>query len=250
MVGDRDLLTFRQGYYDLLVSLLSREPSAEVLAALAVGIEERIAGARELHAALATGWSDVARALGEIPCAALADVVADEYTRLFLGPRGPEVNPYESFYLAGRMLDRPLATLRESLGALGIARREECVEPEDFLAFELDVMRSLLGRQAGARTPEEERRWVDAQMQFLEQHLLVWGPTTARDLAAATSARFYRGVAGLLLGFFALEEDLVREWGHGGPVPLEEARRSFARTLEWRGPIAGPEAAPGPDRQT
>lgn len=251
MTGDRDLLAFRQGYYGLFVSLLWREPSGELIGELGRGIEQRVAGAEALDPRMADGWRRIAAFLETTPAANLGEAVADEYTRLFLGPFGTLLHPYESFYLTGRVLERPLADLRAELRSLGIARDERYAEPEDFLAFELEVMRRLLQRQAEAADRETEARWLRAQADFLRRHLLVWGPAAARDLAEAERAVFYRGVGLLLAGFLEWERDLFEGWSPGPVESIEEARARLTGTGQWRGPLfddpggAAPEAAPG-----
>lgn len=237
MIGDRDLLDFRRGYYDLFVSLLWREPAGELLAGLAQGVEERIAGARNLHPLLGEGWGEIARFLDGADRTRLAEAVADEYTRLFIGPPEPEVNLYESYYLTGRLLDRPLAVLRAFLGEIGLEKEAGYAEPEDFLAFELEIMRRLTDGQASAPNPDEETRGINLQAAFLKQHLLVWAPGAAKDLSEAKSASFYRGVARLLQGFLELERDLFQGWGPGQIASLDEARQSLAGVGEWQGPL-------------
>jgi TorA maturation chaperone TorD len=253
MIGDRDLLAFRLGYYDLFVSLLWKEPAGELLTALAEGIVERIGGARHVHPLLGEGWEAVARFLEGADRTGLVEGVAEEYTRLFLGPDGPRVNPYESYYLTGRLWDRPLAVLRRSVRALGLEKQAGYAEPEDFLAFELDVMRRLIGRQAAAPDGPSAARALDLQATFLKRHLLVWAPAAAGDLFAAEGARFYRGVARLLEGFLDLERELFAHWGSEPLRTLDEVRRSFGGMAEWRGPLvdlgAGPGDKPG-GRQT
>lgn len=248
MVGDRDLLGFRKGYYDLFVSLLWQEPAGELLTGLGEGIEERIKGARNLHPLLGEGWEEIGRFLDGAAPDRVGETVTDEYTRLFIGPREQEVNPYESFYLTGRLLDRPLAVVRAFLTEVGIEKQEGYAEPEDFLAFELEVMRRLIHRQGAAVDPDAEVRWLNSQTMFLKEHLLVWGPAVARDLAEAKGALFYRGVAKLLQGFFELERDLFKSWGEEPIRSLDEARQSFARSGEWKGPLFDLSGGPRADQ--
>lgn len=240
MVGDRDILEFRAGYYGLCVSMLWREPSAEVLAALGRDIEAREAGAQALHPELGEGWRQVARALAAPPAGGLQDAAAEEYTRLFIGPGRPEVSPYESHYLAGRLLDRPLVRLRATLGELGIVKEPSYPEPEDFIAFELDVVRRLLARQRAAGDPGAEARCLDDQARFLKRHLLVWGPAAAADLARAPGARLYRGVARVLAGFLEIERSLLAPWGDEALRTLADARRDYSAGPEWAGPLFDP----------
>ncbi|MFB3820313.1 MAG: molecular chaperone [Candidatus Methylomirabilales bacterium] len=245
MLGDKDLLAFRQGYYDLFVSLLGQEPSPALLRGLADGMAERIRGSQGLHPLLAEGWEEMQRLLTGSAAQQVAEAVADEYTRLFVGPQPPEVNLYESFYLTGRLLDRPLVAVRAFLAEVGIRKEEGYAEPEDFLAFELEVMRRLIRRQATAADPEAEAEWIGRQAEFVVRHLLVWAPAAAADLEQAPGASFYRAVAKLLRAFLELERDLFKE--QGAVRSLEEARQAAAGRGEWRGPLLDWADAPGGD---
>lgn len=235
MLADPDVLGFRRGYYDLLVGLFWREPAADLVASLPRGLDERIRAARALDPRLADGWEDVRRFFATT--GAPAEAVVDEYTRLFVGPRPPDLNLYESYYLAGRLLDEPLAILRATLGELGIERDATYSEPEDFLAFELEVMRVLLRRQAVAPDPDAQARTLTDQGTFLKRHLLVWGPAAGRDMAAREDAPFYRGVGRLLEGFLTLEQEHVKPWGSEELRSLDAARQLYARRRGWRGPL-------------
>jgi TorA maturation chaperone TorD len=245
VTGDPELLAFRRGYYLLLAAVLRAEPGPDLLAAVSEGLEDRIAGCEGLQPLMAEGWRELRGYLAGRPPERLAEAVAEEYTALFLWPSAQQLHPYESYYLVGRVLDRPLAVLRDSLTALGLARDTATAEPEDFLAFELEAMGRLLDRQAEAATPEAERLAVDAQATFLKRHLLVWGPAAARDLGRAQVADFYRGIGKVLEGFLALEADLLGDWGDETRRTIEEARRAFAGTGQWRGPLL--EGTPGPE---
>lgn len=237
MVGDPELRHFRLGYYAVLVALLWREPAPATVAALASGAGERAAAAAALHPALGAGWAAIAESLAATPAADVADRLAEEYTRLFVGPPSPRVNLYESYYLTGRVLDRPLADVRQFLAAVGIARDEGYAEPEDFVAFELEVMRRLVERQAAAPDRRAETRAVEDQIAFLTRHLLVWAPAAAGDLARAAGTGVYWGVGRLLEGFLDLEKDMVTG-PSGEPIEsVDDARRRYAGSGVWRGPV-------------
>jgi TorA maturation chaperone TorD len=236
MIGDRELSAFRQGYYALLVTLFWREPPGELLRRLYDGITERIDASRKLHALLGEGWELLNRFLTETPSDQWTGAVADEYVRLFIGPHGPRVTPYESYYFTGHLLDRPLAKLREELKTLGIEKTEEQAEPEDFLAFELEVMRWLIGKQMAAAQPEEEHSWLQRQSDFLKHHLLIWAPTCAQDMAAAEAACFYRGAANILRGFLELERSFFPEDALNQIASLQEVRRLYGASPMWKGP--------------
>jgi TorA maturation chaperone TorD len=236
MSPDPELHSFRQGYYELLVALFRREPAAELLRQLSKGIRERIQGARNLHPFLGQGWEDIERFLSDTPSESLAETVSDEYTGLFIGPHGPVINPYESFYLTGRLLDRPLADVRAFLKTIGIEKLEDYPEPEDFLAFELEVMRWLIIKQMAATDPQEKTRFLRLQSDFLKQHLLVWAPACAQDIERAKSAKFYRPVAKILRGFLEVELTFFGQWGLDKVASLDEARQRYGAFPTWKGP--------------
>lgn len=240
MIDDRELLSFRQSYYEILGALLRREPSGDLLQQLATGIEERTVAARNLHPLLGTGWEEIEGFLKKAPAESLADTVADEYTRLFIGPHGPEVNPYESYYLTGRLLDRPLADVRTFLKSAGLEKLEEYPEPEDFLAFEMEVMRWLIEKQATAADAQDQARFFRLQSDFLKEHLLVWGPACGRDIERAEGANFYRFAAKILQGFLALELSFLRECGLDTATTLDAARLRYGTLRTWRGPTFDP----------
>ena len=86
--------------------------------------------------------------------ASIAAQIADEYAALFLGVGKPEVFLYGSFYLAGRLNDKPLVALRDDLRALGLERREAITETEDHIASLCEVMRYLIaGDDVGVEQP-------------------------------------------------------------------------------------------------
>jgi TorA maturation chaperone TorD len=237
MLGDRELREFREDYYGLFVSLFWREPPGDLITGLGRGLQQRIDAAQGEVPDMAAGWRGVQAFLGSLPDDQVGEAVRDEYTRLFLGPPHPLLNLYESFYLTGHVLDRPLAVLRGDLTALGIAKDPAYAEPEDFLAFELDIMRRLIRRQADAPDGDGEARWISAQATFLKRHLLVWAPTAAADLAGARSGVFYRALGLLLGGFLDFERRLFQGWDAEPIATIDEARQSYAGTGAWRGPL-------------
>jgi TorA maturation chaperone TorD len=236
VTGDGELRAFRAEHYGLFVSLLWREPARDLLERLGRGIEVRAAAAQGLHPQLAAGWREIAATLAGFPPAELAEAARDEYTRLFLGPYGVELHLYESYYLTGRVYDRPLADLRAFLATIGIARDDGVSEPEDWIAFELDVMRRLIQRQGESSDDDAEARVLDLQAAFLKRHLLVWAPSAARDIAEAKAAVFYRGVGRLLMGFLDLERELFEYRGQDPLPSVDDARRRYAGG-DWRGPL-------------
>ena len=241
MTADRDLLAFRHGYYDLLVGLLGRPPSVGILTSMRQGLPDRVEAATALHPALGQGWSSIGAWFEQGDLETLREQAEDEFTRLFVGPFKTELYPYESYYLTGKTFDRPLAVVRGFLKRAGFEKDPTCPEPEDALAFELDVMRRLVARQIDAADADAAGGSFVLQSAFLARHVLVWGPAFADDLIRAESARLYGGVGLLLAGFLALERDLVKALGAEDPRSLEDARQGYLGSSPWKGPLFDPE---------
>ena len=160
--------------YDLLAVLIGRAPTREVLDRL-----------RELKGdASPLGLAHMA--LAEAAAKADPDAVQREFFDLFIGVGRGELLPYASYYLTGFLHERPLASVRESLSALGIERADDIFEPEDHVAILCEVMAGLAARRFDAE-PGAERR-------FFERHLRPWAPRFFADLETAQAARFYRAV--------------------------------------------------------
>ena len=128
--------TARAELYGLLAQLYYAPPSAELGASLRVAVTEAPAAGglleepwRQLVGA-ARDWDDAA--------------IADEYVALFGGMTKPDVYLYGSHYLSGFLNEKPLARLRGTLDALGLARSESISETEDHFACLCEVMRLSL----------------------------------------------------------------------------------------------------------
>ncbi len=172
--SEDDLLRSQQ--YGLLARALGAAPDSGFLTALA-----GLSG--DSSTALGRAYDAVAAR------AAQADVAAveREYFELFIGVGRGELLPYASFYLTGFLNERPLADLRADLARLGLARAEGRHEPEDHIAFLMEVMAGLAGGAFGAPNLDEQT--------FFARHIAPWAVQFFDDLAQAPSADFYRPLA-------------------------------------------------------
>jgi TorA maturation chaperone TorD len=172
-VTDTDLLRSQQ--YGFLSRLLGAAPDSELL--------RQIAG-------MAGDSTPVGRAYAALAMAAAgadAGRIGREFFELFVGVGRGELLPYASFYLTGFLNERPLADLRGDLARLGVARADGRHEPEDHIAFVLEVMAGLAsGRFAGGGLHDKA---------FFARHVAPWAGQFFDDLAIAPSADFYRPVA-------------------------------------------------------
>jgi TorA maturation chaperone TorD len=121
--------------------------------------------------------------------------VPDEFDALFVATGTPRINPYQCWYVAGWLMDQPLARLRADLLALGLTRASGVTELEDHLGALCEAMRVLIQRDEP----------LEVQQSFFRKHLASWSQQCLDDIAATPGAEFYRAVAGLARCFFALE---------------------------------------------
>lgn len=173
MAGDIDEVdAARAQEYALIAVLLTRAPDARLLTELS----ELRGDATPLgvaHAALAEAASTTSAAR-----------IEREYFNLFIGLGRGELMPYGSYYLTGFLHDRPLARLRENLSAIGVARAEGVVEPEDHAGILCEIMSGL----ASGRLPAP----AGSDRMIFETHMAPWIGRFFSDLEQAEGADFYR----------------------------------------------------------
>jgi TorA maturation chaperone TorD len=180
-----DVDAARAQEYALLAVLLAQAPDAALL--------QRIAGLRGDATPLGAAHAMLSQAAE----AADPERLAREFFDLFIGVGRGELLPYASYYRTGFLNERPLARLREDLGALGIARVADRGEPEDHAAMLCEIMAGLIAGTFPAT--------ADRQQQLFEQHLAPWIGRFFADLAGAKSADFYRHVGAIGRLFIDIE---------------------------------------------
>ena len=132
MKGDRELANLRQKYYGMFVKLFWKEPDSEFLLSLLSGIAEREKGSAQSSPLMSEGWKDIRLYLEKKG----ADEVEYEFVQLFLGPHQPDILPYESYYLSGRVFQAPLAAVRWFMKEFGLEKKEgKLTETEDKIGF-------------------------------------------------------------------------------------------------------------------
>ena len=234
MKGDRELANLRQKYYGMFVKLFWKEPDLEFLLSLLDGIAERVRGSAQSSPLMSEGWKDIRHYLEKKG----ADEVEYEFVQLFLGPHQPDILPYESYYLSGRVFQAPLAAVRGFMKEVGLEKKEgQLPEPEDTLGFELEIMNWMISKQTSTEDSETEEKWLDLQALFLKKHLLVWAPTCAQEIESAPHAEFFRGAGKLLRGFLELEKQLFHDRGPKKIESLQAARKRYGSKKEWKGPL-------------
>ena len=181
----------RAELYGLLARLWMAAPDAALFEQFRVAVTQ----APQEGAFLEAPWSAlVASMRATTPAAA-----AQEYDALFLGVGKPEVFLYGSYYLSGFLNEKPLATLRDDLAELGLARDETRGETEDHIAAVFEVMRYLIaGDDVAVCNLERQRR-------FFRAHVQPWVEKLCDAVQAHPRARLYAALADLTRGFVQVE---------------------------------------------
>jgi TorA maturation chaperone TorD len=187
----------RADFYALLAHLFSRAPDDRILQSIVITQEPTDEASTELTKA----W----RALSAASAVVTHDALIEEYETVFVGVGRPPVILYGSFYLAGFMMEKPLAELRDDLAKMGFARNPDVRESEDHLAAVSDVMRALiLGVMvSGADAPAD----IAAQKVFFEKHLKPWVFKCCTAIQVYEKSNYYKLVAKFAEQFFAMESE-------------------------------------------
>lgn len=181
----------RAELYGLLARLWLAPPDEALLQAFRVAVT----AAPQPGGHLEAPWGELVAAMR----ATSAEAAAAEHEALFHGVGKPEVFAYGSFYLTGFLNEKPLATLRADLAALGLGRDEAQLETEDHIAYGLEVMRYLIaGDDIAVCNLAQQRR-------FFRSHLQPWVEALCDAVVAHPRARVWRAVAELTRAFVQVE---------------------------------------------
>jgi len=192
----------RADFYALLARLYARAPDAALLDAIAgaapLAVATHVNDAGDNAVGLARAWDR----LREASAVMGADAATQEYNDLFVGVGTPEVNIHASHWIAGAMMQKPLADVRAALAGLGLARKPEVAMVEDHLAALFETMRLLVAGD-GRRGPEPVAR----QREFFERHIAGWAGDCCAAIEQNSVANYYRAAAKFTALFVALERD-------------------------------------------
>ncbi len=184
--------TARAEVYGVLAALYYAPPGEALLEQLRVAATEAPAEGGFLE----EPWRGLVAAARELT---LAQVTA-EYNALFGGVGKPEVYLFGSHYLSGFLNEKPLAKLRDDLGALGLARDETMPETEDHIAYLCEVMRYLIAGDDVAVAN------LTKQREFFAAHVQPWVNPLCDAIAAHPRARFYAALAEFTRAFMSVEQ--------------------------------------------
>jgi TorA maturation chaperone TorD len=192
----------RSRLYGLLATVFRREPSVEFLCHLRTP---------ELIVALTGAGIDFGKEFGTRKFVDIADELAIEYTRLFLGP-GKHISPHESVQLkrgSGILWGPETSAVQQSYRAAGFEIGEDETDIPDHLSVELDFL-SLLTREESQSWTNQDHEQVSKilrlQHAFISRHLGKWAARFCTKLKEKAEYTYYPAFADLLRSYLSGEK--------------------------------------------
>lgn len=193
--------------YGLLATLFQEEPSqallgqmkapdfAKLMSELGIDLGEEFANGTE---------------------AELAEDLAVEYARLFLGP-GSHISPHESVHHQkdggdwGSLWGSETVKVKRFIESVGVEYAPRYTGMPDHISVELEFLQKLAQAEADALAKkdwERTRQALTLEQRFIDEHLSQWVPDFCDKISDRARLPFYREMAGLLNGF--LDYDAAR----------------------------------------
>jgi TorA maturation chaperone TorD len=195
----------RSNVYGLLAAVFRAEPSAAFLAQ--VKSREFVDAFESLDLSLGDNFQDT-------PCDQLAEGLAVEYTRLFIGP-GPRISPHESMNIVfdnpmeGTLWGPQTVEVKKFIEAAGLRYDDAFDGMPDHVSAELEFMQRLASKEAEAwAEPNEEfaTNILKIQGRFLDEHLSRWVGRFCDTVIKTTESPFYKEFAEVTKGFIEYED--------------------------------------------
>ncbi|MBN1455244.1 MAG: molecular chaperone TorD family protein [Methanomicrobia archaeon] len=210
-----EILEMRRDFYAFLTRLYVEAPARELVEDLVTGrLQFQQLAALEVNDDLSTGsrlLTEFAEKSKGRTVDELHEELVKEYTLLFIGPHRLPVQPFEAWWVSGKLLGEPLVKVKRAYQKAGIAKSSEFSEPEDHIGFELKFMHYLGEQAAVAEVGPRLKEWLTLQREFLDEHLAKWAPRYCDALYEYELSNFYKGVAKLTKGFIMLDTMVLTE---------------------------------------
>lgn len=147
-----------------------------------------------------------------------ARVAAVDYTSMFMAPMKKRIvaKPYESIYTSAmkQVWQEETMVVRRIYLKHGLLPKDVMREPEDHIGYELDFMGRLserIFRAAKRKKFDKAKEVIEAQREFLEDHLLKWVPEFSRRVRQHASTDYFRGLGMVLPAYLNLDYSGVRK---------------------------------------
>ncbi len=221
----------RSRLYGLLATVFRREPSAEFLCQMKTP---------ELVVALSGAGVDIGDEFETGRFVDIAEDLAIEYTRLFLGP-GKHISPHESVQLkrgSGILWGVETSAVRQAYRDAGFDMGEEETDIPDHISVELDFLSLLAKEESQAwtdRNQEDAAKLLHLQHGFISNHIGKWVGIFCAKVKEQAEFAYYPAFADLLRSYLSGEKsDIVNRLRsvdttepHGNEKPNDEQFNSI-----------------------
>ncbi len=165
----------------------------------------------ELYSKCAFTYTDYVRELLLSVKELSVDEAQAEYVRLF--DYNPLCPPYESSYVKLEKGSPAIlhSVLKNFYNTFGLNPSQSFIEPADHITVELEFMHFLTFKEGQALENESEdvERYLMAEKDFFENHLINWVPEFCNCLNKYANVRFYNLSAMLTRDFILHESEYV-----------------------------------------
>ncbi len=201
--------TSRSNLYGLLAAVFRAEPSSAFLAELKAPAFAKVLESLDLS--LGDDFEDTA-------CENLAEDLAVEYTRLFIGP-GPHVSLHESMNIdfqnpmEASLWGPETVKVKKFIEAAGLEYEESFSGMPDHISAELEFMQRLAKKEAEAWSEPNEAfasNILKIEQRFLDEHLCRWVSRFCDRVIERSDHPFYRGFAEVTKGFVDYDGEALR----------------------------------------
>ena len=140
------------------------------------------------------------------------DLQAD-YMHLMVGTADFETPPWESVYFSEdrAIFQEETLAVRSWYRRFGLASEKLYNEPDDHIALEISFIAHLASQGLEALKKNDDdtlEKLLQAQHDFLKEHLLQWGPAWCDLVYKNAQTDFYKGLALILQGGFTELKDI------------------------------------------
>ncbi|MEW8027401.1 MAG: molecular chaperone TorD family protein, partial [Candidatus Thiodiazotropha sp.] len=166
---------------------------------------------------LAGAFSDMELDMGgsfySEPVSTIADQLALEFSRLFIGP-GRHISAHESIFTevdgdSGGLWGARTVEVKKFIETTGLDYASQFTGLPDHISVELEFMQKLTQWES-AKWMEMDRKSAEyclsIQRMFLQQHILGWIPKFCDAVIFQADMPFYRELAGLMKNFLEFEQ--------------------------------------------
>lgn len=204
----REIYKGRKFVYELLISLLAKEPCEQSLKYLCD--KDEVNGLLEIF----SGARIIVESIRAANISNLADFVQSnrtEYQRLFVGPTPIQVPIWESVYFDKDMLlfgERTMK-VRNFYNKYDLEFIHKNKEPEDHMAVELEFVLFLINKSLEAKSEMKMMELTKDQLMFLTEHINTWNEKFADLILDLTDSTLFQGVALLLKEFIEFDIEIL-----------------------------------------